>query len=79
MRAASWLGTAKPKLIKTHQVEPGGARGKIQHLTWGDLQRESAGEVSRGRSSDEGRESGWSEGPKNQGTELEKELESEPE
>ena len=44
-----------PKVIKTHQVEPGGARGQILHLTWGDLFRESGGEVSRGRSSEEGR------------------------
>ncbi len=39
-----------PKVIKTHQVEPGGARGQILHLTWGDLPGESRGEVSRGRS-----------------------------
>jgi len=39
-----------PKIIKTHRVEPDGARGKILHLTWGDLGRENAREVSRGRS-----------------------------
>jgi hypothetical protein len=55
VRAASWLGTAKPKVIKTHQVESGGARGQILYLTWGDLFRESGREVSRGRSSEEGR------------------------
>ena len=42
-----------PKVIKTHHVEPGGAREQILHLTWGDLFRESGGEVSRGRSSEE--------------------------
>ena len=38
------------KSSETHQVEPDGARGKILHLTWGELPRESVGEVSRGRS-----------------------------
>ena len=42
-----------PKIIKTHQVEPVGARGQILHLTWGDLLPERGGEVSRGRSSKE--------------------------
>jgi hypothetical protein len=41
------------KVIKTHQVEPVGPREKILHLTWGDLLRESAEEVSSGRSSEE--------------------------
>ncbi len=44
-----------PKVIKTRQVEPVGTRGKILYLTWGDLLHESGGEVSRGRSSGEGR------------------------
>src|SRR5258706_4522888 len=44
-----------PRVIKTHQVEPVGTRGKILYLTWGDLLHESEGEVSRGRSSGEGR------------------------
>ena len=38
---------------KTHQVEPDGTGRKFMHLTRGDLWRESAGEVSRGRSSEE--------------------------
>ena len=42
-----------PKVIKTHQVEPGGTREEILYLTWGDLLQESGGEVSRGRSSEE--------------------------
>src|ERR1019366_5121814 len=36
------------KVIKTHQVEPDGAREQSLHLTWGDLLGESRGEVSRG-------------------------------
>ena len=44
-----------PKVIKTHQVEAVGTREEILHLTWGDLLGESRGEVSRGRSSEEGR------------------------
>ena len=42
---------------KTHQVEPGGTGPKriFMHLTRGDLRRESGGEVSRGRSSEEAR------------------------
>jgi hypothetical protein len=43
-----------PKIIKTYQVEPVGTRGQILDLTWGDLLYESGGEVSRGRSSEEG-------------------------
>ena len=39
--------------IATHQVELGGTGRKIWHLSWGDLQHESDGEVSRGRSSEE--------------------------
>jgi len=38
---------------ETCQVEPGGALGKIQHLTRGDLHGENCGEVSRGHSSEE--------------------------
>ena len=44
-----------PKVIKTHQVEPVGTRGQILRFTWGDLSGESRREVSRGRSSEEGR------------------------
>ena len=51
---------------ETHQVEPGGAGGKILHLTWGDLYGETRGEVSRGRSSEEAGQCPWSEGPKEQ-------------
>ena len=40
---------------KTHRVEPDGAGRKFMHLTRGDLPRESAGEVSRGRSSEDAR------------------------
>jgi len=47
------LNSEAQQSVKTHQVEPGGTRGEILHLTWGDLSRESAGEVSRGRSSEE--------------------------
>src|ERR1039458_191896 len=36
-----------PKVIKTHQVEPDGAREQSLHLTWGDLLGESRGEVRR--------------------------------
>ena len=65
MRAISVLGNAKSnRHRKTHRVEPGGTGRKFMHLTRGGLPRESAGEVSRGRISQEGRESGWSEGPK---------------
>ncbi len=38
---------------RTHQVELGGTGRKFWHLSWGDLQHESDGEVSRGRSSEE--------------------------
>src|SRR5215204_5329449 len=51
---------------KTREVEPDGMARKITHLTRGDLLRESAGEVSRGRSSEEAGETQSSEGPKNQ-------------
>ena len=66
MRAMSVRENAKSKgHRKTHRVEPDGTGRKFMHLTRGDLWRESAGGVSRGHSSEEGRESGWSEGPKN--------------
>ncbi|HEY1254742.1 MAG TPA: hypothetical protein VGF01_08180 [Terracidiphilus sp.] len=39
-RQAGWEQQS-PKVIKTHQVEPGGAREQILHLTWGDLCHES--------------------------------------
>jgi hypothetical protein len=53
-RQAGWEQRS-PNFIKTHQVESGGARGQILHLTRGDLRRESEGGVSRSRSSEEGR------------------------
>ena len=56
MRAMSVLENAKSnRHRKTHLVEPDGTGRKFMHLTRGDLPRESAGEVSRGRSSDESR------------------------
>ena len=58
MRAISMLGNAKSnRHRKTHQVEPDGTGPKrmFMHLTRGDLRRESGGEVSRGRSSEEAR------------------------
>jgi hypothetical protein len=42
---------------KTRLVEPDGPGRKFMHLTRGDLRCENTGEVSRGRSSEEGRES----------------------
>ncbi|QBC28783.1 hypothetical protein U737_18760 [Methylomonas sp. LW13] len=45
--------TKSNRYRKTHQVELGGTGGKFWHLTWGDLRHENAGEVSRGRSSEE--------------------------
>jgi len=51
-RQAGWEQRS-PTVIKTHQVEPGGTRGQILYLTWGDLLGESLGEVSRGRISEE--------------------------
>ena len=54
-RAVSVLANVKPEVHpKTCVVEPGGVKGKKQHLAWGDLLRENGGEVSRGRSSEEG-------------------------
>ena len=55
VRATSWLGTAKSK---GHQDASGRVRRRAQKvhvLTRGDLRRESAGEVSKDRSSDEAR------------------------
>ena len=47
VRAVSVLATAKPKIhTKTCQVEPDGTKGQNQRLTWGELPRESGGEVS---------------------------------
>lgn len=69
MRAMSVLGNAKSnRHRKTHQVEPGGTGPKrmFMHLTRGDLRRESGGEVSRGRSSEESR--GNTEGAKGRRT-----------
>ncbi len=55
VRAMSVLENAKSnRHRKTHQVEPGGTGRKFMDLTRGDLRRESAGEVSSGRSSEEG-------------------------
>ena len=69
MRAMSVLGNAKSESHrKTHQVESGGTGPKrmFMHLTRGDLRRESGGEVSRGRSSEESR--GNTEGAKGRRT-----------
>lgn len=58
VRAMSVRGNAKSKSHrKTHQVKPDGTGPKrmFMHLTRGGLRRESAGEVSRGRSSEESR------------------------
>ena len=67
MRAMSVRGNAKSnRHRKTHRVEPDGTGRKSPHLTRGDLACERARGVSRGSSSEEGRESGWSKGPKNQ-------------
>jgi len=50
----SVLGNTKSnRYRKTHQVELGGTGRKFWHLSWGDLQHESVGEVSRSRSSEE--------------------------
>ncbi len=49
---------------ETGPVEPGGAWGKRQHLTRGDLRGESREEVSRGHRSEEVVSEGWSEGRK---------------
>ena len=55
-RAMSMLENAKSNCHrKTHRVEPDGTGRKFMHLTRGDLWRESVGEVSRGRSSEDAR------------------------
>src|SRR5436305_18725 len=55
VRAASVLANAKPKAHLDAPGRVGWRLGKVQVLTRGDLLRESAGEVSRGRSSDDAR------------------------
>jgi hypothetical protein len=61
----SVLGNAKSdRHRKPCEVESGDAGRKSWRLTRGDLCRESGGEVSRGRSSEEAPERAWSEGPK---------------
>ena len=68
VRAMSVLGNAKSKSHrKTHQVEPDGTGSEMfMHLALGGLRRESGGEVSRGRSSEESR--GNTEGAKGRRT-----------
>ena len=65
--ATSVRGNAKSE---THQDTSGRARRhgrKVEALTRGDLRRENAGEVSRGRSSDEAcRKAGGAKGRRNQ-------------
>jgi len=56
MRAMSVRENAKSNCHrKTHRVEPDGAGREFMHLTRGGLWRESAGEVSRGHSSEDRR------------------------
>ncbi len=73
----SGLLTAKSIPIKARQRKDGDRVGKGIGLIWGDLlgaltqvwagfatrQADRRAEVSKGRSSEEGRETGWSEGP----------------
>ena len=68
MRAMSVRENAKSnRHQKTHRVEPGGTDRKFTRLTRGDLWRESVGEVSRGRSSEEARgNSGRAKGRRSQ-------------
>ncbi len=68
VRAMNVLGNAKSKSHrKAHQVEPDRTGSKMfMHLTRGGLRRESGGEVSRGRSSEESR--GNTEGAKGRRT-----------
>ena len=55
VRAVSVPATVKPESpSETCEVEPDGVKGKNQRLTWGELLRESEGEVSRSHSSEEG-------------------------
>ena len=68
-RAMSVLGTTKSdRHRKARGVESDGPARQSMHLTRGDLPVERRAEVSRSHSSDEGRESGWSEGLKAQET-----------
>ena len=68
-RAMSVLGTTKSdRHRKARGVESDGAARQSMHLIRGDLPVERRAEVSRSHSSDEGRESGWSEGLKAQET-----------
>ena len=53
---------------KTHEVESGDTGRQSWRLTRGDLFDESRGGVSRGHSSEEARETAWSEGPKDHET-----------
>jgi hypothetical protein len=53
MRAANWLGTAKPNDHQDAWGRAGRREETDSDLTWGDLFDESRGEVSRGRSSEE--------------------------
>ena len=63
----SVLGNTKSdRHRKAHWVESDGPAREFMHLTRGDLPVERRAEVSRGHSSDEGCESGWSEGLKAQ-------------
>ena len=55
---------------KAHRVESSGTARKSMHPARGDLPIERWAEVSRGLGSEEGRESGWSEGPKARSTSL---------
>ena len=55
VRAASVRVNAKPKAHQGASGRAGWRVGKVQVLTRGELLRESAGEVSRGRSSDDAR------------------------
>jgi hypothetical protein len=65
----SVLGNAKSnRHRKTHEVESGDASRQSWRLTRGDLPDESRGGVSRGHSSQEARETVWSEGPKDHET-----------
>ena len=67
MRAMSVLeNTKSDDHRKAHGVQSGGPARKFMHLTRGDLRAERRAEVSRSHSSEEGRESGWSEGRKAQ-------------
>ena len=76
----SVLGNTKSdRHRKAHRVESGGAARESMHPARGDPPVERRAEVSRGRSSEEGRESGWSEGPKAQGDRLAAGLRGRPE